>query len=80
MIQPLVSTVTVFDRVYHDIFVDRLRKRIAERAVIRQIRAYLDAGALIQWRGREKPLRGDARRPAVAVAGECVAGRGGPGA
>jgi group II intron reverse transcriptase/maturase len=36
-----------FDRVDHDILIGRLRKRIADRAVIRLIRAYLDAGALI---------------------------------
>jgi group II intron reverse transcriptase/maturase len=36
-----------FDRVDHDILMDRLRKRIADRAVIRLIRAYLDAGTLI---------------------------------
>lgn len=36
-----------FDRVDHDILIDRLRKRIADREVIRLIRAYLDAGTLI---------------------------------
>ncbi len=36
-----------FDRVDHDILMGRLRKRIADRAVIRLIRAYLDAGTLI---------------------------------
>lgn len=36
-----------FDRVDHDILIDRLRKRVADRAVIRLIRAYLDAGTLI---------------------------------
>jgi RNA-directed DNA polymerase len=36
-----------FDRVDHDILMDRLRKRITDRAVIRLIRAYLDAGTLI---------------------------------
>ena len=36
-----------FDRVDHDILMGRLRKRITDRAVIRLIRAYLDAGTLI---------------------------------
>ncbi|EJM60011.1 Retron-type reverse transcriptase [Pseudomonas sp. GM50] len=36
-----------FDRVDHDILMDRLRKRISDRTVIRLIRAYLDAGTLI---------------------------------
>ena len=36
-----------FDRVDHDILIDRLRKRFADQAAIRLIRAYLDAGTLI---------------------------------
>jgi RNA-directed DNA polymerase len=36
-----------FDRVDHDILMDRLRKRISDQAVIRLVRAYLDAGTLI---------------------------------
>lgn len=35
-----------FDRVDHDILIARLRKRIADRSVIRLVRAYLDAGTL----------------------------------
>jgi RNA-directed DNA polymerase len=36
-----------FDRIDHDILIDRLGKRIADRSVIRLIRSYLDAGTLI---------------------------------
>ena len=35
-----------FDRVNHDILIDRLRKRIDDAGVIRLIRAYLDAGIM----------------------------------
>lgn len=35
-----------FDRVNHDILIDRLRKRIADGRVVRLIRAYLDAGIM----------------------------------
>ncbi|MGY3306200.1 RNA-directed DNA polymerase [Pseudomonas sp. PvR086] len=52
-----------FDRVDHDILMDRLRKRIADRTVIRLIRAYLDAGTLING---------------VVERGRCGAPQGGP--
>ncbi len=35
-----------FDRVNHDILIDRLRKRIADAGVIRLVRAYLNAGIM----------------------------------
>src|SRR5579862_6234467 len=35
-----------FDRVNHDILIDRLRKRIADAGVIRLIRAYLNSGIM----------------------------------
>ncbi len=35
-----------FDRVNHDVLMDRLSKRIADRAVLRLIRRYLDAGMM----------------------------------
>lgn len=34
-----------FDRIDHDILIDRLHKRIADRSVILLVRAYLDAGS-----------------------------------
>ena len=36
-----------FDRVNHDILMDRLAKRIADQAVLRLIRSYLEAGILM---------------------------------
>ena len=36
-----------FDRVNHDILMDRLSKRIADKAVLRLIRSYLEAGVLM---------------------------------
>jgi len=36
-----------FDRVNHDILIDRLRKRIADAGVIRMVRAYLTSGVLM---------------------------------
>jgi RNA-directed DNA polymerase len=35
-----------FDRVHHDILIDRLRKRVAATGVIRLVRAYLSSGIL----------------------------------
>jgi RNA-directed DNA polymerase len=35
-----------FDRVNHDILVDRLKRRIDDAGVIRLIRAYLNAGIM----------------------------------
>lgn len=35
-----------FDRVNHDILIDRLKKRVADQAVLRLIRAYLNAGIM----------------------------------
>jgi RNA-directed DNA polymerase len=39
-----VDLAQFFDRVNHDILMDRLGKRIGDAGVIRLIRAYLDAG------------------------------------
>ena len=35
-----------FDRVHHDILIDRLRKRVADAGVIRLVRAYLTSGIM----------------------------------
>jgi retron-type reverse transcriptase len=37
----------VFDRVNHDILIDRLGKRIGDAAVIQLIRAYLNSGIMM---------------------------------
>lgn len=66
-----------FDRVDHDILIARLRKRIADRSVIRLVRTYLDAGTLVN--GVIEKGRCGAPRPDVAVAGERAAGRSGSG-
>ena len=36
-----------FDRVNHDILMDRLRRRVADPAVLRLVRAYLDSGIMV---------------------------------
>lgn len=36
-----------FDRVNHDILIDRLRKRVNDAGVIRLVRAYLDSGIMV---------------------------------
>ena len=41
-----VDLARFFDRVHHDILIDRLKRRIDEAAVIRGIRAYLNAGIM----------------------------------
>lgn len=51
-----------FDRVNHDILIDRLRKRIGDAGVIRLIRAYLNAGMMsngvVQERNEGTPQGG----------------------
>jgi len=50
-----------FDRVNHDILMDRLARRIADKAVLRLIRHYLNA-AMAQWIARIE------QRPSIAAA------------
>ena len=51
-----------FDRVNHDILIDRLQKRIGDAGAIRLIRAYLNSGMMsdgvVQERGRGTPQGG----------------------
>lgn len=42
-----VDLAKFFDRVNHDILIDRLRKRIADTGVIRLVRAYLNSGIMV---------------------------------
>jgi len=42
-----VDLAKFFDRVNHDILIDRLRKRLGDAGAIRLIRAYLDSGIMI---------------------------------
>ena len=52
-----------FDRVNHDILIDRVQKRIGDAGVIRLIRAYLNSGIMMDGvvqeraRGRRKAVR-----------------------
>ena len=69
-----------FDRVNHDILIDRLKRRIDDAGVIRLIRAYLnagimDGGVMVVDRHQGTP-HGVAAQPA---AGQRAAGRSGQG-
>lgn len=59
-----------FDRVNHDILIDRLRKRISDAGVIRLIRAYLNSGIMmdgvVQERQRGTP-QGGPLSPLLAI-------------
>jgi len=43
-VKPRVHPWKFFDRVNHDILIDRLQKRIGDAGVIRLIRTYLNSG------------------------------------
>jgi RNA-directed DNA polymerase len=53
-----------FDRVNHDILIDRVQKRIGDAGVIRLIRAYLNSGIMDGWRGSGACDGDSARRSA----------------
>ena len=63
-----------FDRVNHDILMDRLAKRIADKTVLRLIRSYLQAGSWRMawlWTGRrERRRRASHRSPANVLLDE----------
>lgn len=63
-----------FDRVNHDILIDRLQQRIADPGVIRLIRAYLNSGIMSDGVVQQRTMGTPARRAAIAAAGECLAG------
>ena len=67
-----------FDRVNHDILTERLSRRIADKAVLRLVRHYLVAGIMDGgWSWSVTKVR--RKVAAVAAAGQCAVGRGGPG-
>lgn len=58
-----------FDRVSHDILIDRLRKRIDDAGVIRLIRAYLNSGVMdrgVVWSREEGTPQGGPLSPLLA--------------
>ena len=69
-----------FDRVNHDILMDRLAKRIADKRVLRLIRRYLQAGIMVHGVSIERHEGTPQGGPLVAAAGQRAAGRGGSGA
>ena len=62
-----------FDRVNHDILIDRLQKRIGDAGVIRLIRAYLNSGIMDDGVVQRAHDGDAARRAAIAAAGQCAA-------
>jgi RNA-directed DNA polymerase len=51
-----VDLAKFFDRVNHDILIDRLKRRIEDAGVIRLIRAYLNAGIMDGWVVNERHM------------------------
>ena len=56
-----------FDRVNHDILIDRLQKRIGDTGVIRLIRAYLNSGIMSDGVVQERHQGTLASRATVAA-------------
>ena len=61
-----------FDRVNHDILMDRLAKRIADKAVLRLIRRYLQAGIMADGLVLERE-QGTPQGGPLTVSGQCAA-------
>src|SRR6218665_516368 len=64
-----------FDRVNHDILMDRLAKRIADKAVLRLIRHYLNTGIMahgvVQMRVEGTPQGGPLSSPQASASSPC---------
>ena len=67
-----------FDRVNHDVLMDRLAKRIADQAVLRLIRRYLQAGIMVHGVVQERYEGTPQGGPLVAAVGQCAARRSRP--
>lgn len=69
-----VDLAKFFDRVNHDILIDRLNRRIDDAGVIRLIRAYLNAGIRDGGVVIDRHLGTPPRWAAIAAAGQRAAG------
>ena len=59
-----------FDRVNHDILMDRVARRISDKRLLRLIRAYLNAGVMEDGLGQPDGRGGAARRSSFTPASE----------
>lgn len=66
-----------FDRINHDILIDRLRKRVDDAGVIRLVRAYLNAGIMEGGVVAARKEGGAARLTALAATSQRAARRSG---
>ena len=68
-----------FDRVNHDILMGRVAKRVADKRLLKLIRAFLNAGVMENGLVSPTEEGNAARRSALTAAVEPDAGRLGPG-
>ena len=68
-----------FDRVNHDVLMGRLAKRIEDKAMLRILRRYLEAGVMANGVVMERHMGTPQGGTVVAVAGERAPGRSGQG-